>query len=591
MNLLRQIKICNCINTSDKDTIKRKEDCSFCKKCGSVMFKKNGWNINYTLKSKKEQTSNGTNPFEIIKTMKKNFERSYPHLINGYNINKKGISDEIDENPSKSMKIYLKNRNLILTYLKKLTKIFDYNDMVFYQCLFFMDYVFSHQIKQELSENELIYYLIGYFLCSTKMKETESNEPPLLLFVNLKEDILLSVKKIQYYEVLCLKSVNYNIFSYSAYDWIIQLIGNGVIFNCEIDDMNSIIMINGHRNSIVIGIKKLALKMLLDLTSKNVFLKYSPMHIAFSIIQIVREKYLKFNLINKDLFNKLINLYGINFNDYKKCYEELKLYELENISEKETEEQKEQKILDYQYKSNEKKLKQRIAKQHSIENSHIINNIFRKDQKLLFNNKSLKDKFIFENNGIQKDNTVKIKKLNEETEKNVIKYNENDNKIIGTKTKENHNDTFFDDSIQKKIKILPSINKKKSLESYDNLPLINLRIETKIEPLKEKPKRKIMKSSQNLFKIYSNSVTKINNKRENKFNQNLSNLSHKGININKLDDPLIQLAPIKKTILKLKENIPNKRKSLDKIKIFQFKNSTNLFQFDENNKSLKKIII
>ena len=65
------------------------------------MFKKNGWNINYTLKSKKEQTSNGTNPFEIIKTMKKNFERSYPHLINGYNINKKGISDEIDENPSK----------------------------------------------------------------------------------------------------------------------------------------------------------------------------------------------------------------------------------------------------------------------------------------------------------------------------------------------------------------------------------------------------------------------------------------------------------------------------------------------------------
>ena len=185
MNSIRQIKICNCIITTDKDTIKRKEDCSFCKKCGSIMFKKNGWNINYTLKSKKEQISNGTNPFDTIKTMKKNFEKSYPHLINGYNMNKKGLNDEIDENPSKSMKIYLKNRNLILTYLKKLTKIFDYNDMVFYQCLFFMDYVFSHQIKQELCENELIYYLIGYFLCSTKMKETESNEPPLLLFVNL----------------------------------------------------------------------------------------------------------------------------------------------------------------------------------------------------------------------------------------------------------------------------------------------------------------------------------------------------------------------------------------------------------------------
>ena len=588
MNSIRQIKICNCIITTDKDTIKRKEDCSFCKKCGSIMFKKNGWNINYTLKSKKEQISNGTNPFDTIKTMKKNFEKSYPHLINGYNMNKKGLNDEIDENPSKSMKIYLKNRNLILTYLKKLTKIFDYNDMVFYQCLFFMDYVFSHQIKQELCENELIYYLIGYFLCSTKMKETESNEPPLLLFVNLKENFLLSVKKIQYYEVLCLKSVNYNIFSYSAYDWIIQLIGNGIIFNCEIDDKNSIIMINGHRNSLVIGIKKLALKMLLDLMQKNVFFKYSPMHIAFSIIQLVREKYLNFNLINKDLYNKLINLYGINFDEYKKCYEELKLNEIENISEKETEEQNEQKILDYQYKSNEKKLKQRITKQHSIENNHIINNIFRKDQKLLFNNKSLKDKFIFENNGIKKDNSVKIKKLNEETEKNVIKYNEKDNKIIWTKTKENHNDTLFNDSIQKKIKILPAINKKKSLESYDNLPFINLRIETKIEPLKEKSKMKIMKSSKNFFKIYNNSVTKINNIRENKFNQNLSNISNKDININKLDDPLINLAPIKKTMLKLKENNPNKRKSLNKIKIFQFKNSTNLFQFNENSKGLKK---
>ena len=583
MNSIRQIKICNCIITTDKDTIKRKEDCSFCKKCGSIMFKKNGWNINYTLKSKKEQTSNGTNPFETIKTMKKNFEKSYPHLINGYNMNKKGLNDEIDENPSKSMKIYLKNRNLILTYLKKLTKIFDYNDMVFYQCLFFMDYVFSHQIKQELCENELIYYLIGYFLCSTKMKETESNEPPLLLFANLKEDFLLSVKKIQYYEVLCLKSVNYNIFSYSAYDWIIQLIGNGIIFNCEIDDKNSIIMINGHRNSLVIGIKKLALKMLLDLTQKNVFFKYSPMHIAFSIIQLVREKYLNFNLINKDLYNKLINLYGIKFDDYKKCYEELKLYEVENISEKEKEEQKEQNILDYQYKSNENKLKQRIIKQHSIENSHIANNIFRKGQKFLLNNNNLKDKFIFE-----KENSLKAKKINENLETNAIKYNEKDNKIVGTNGNENQNNIQFNDSIQKKIKILPAINKKKSLESYDNLPLINLRIETKIEPLKEKSKTKIMKSSKNLFRIHNNSVTKINNIRENKFNQNLYNIPNKTININKFDEPLINLAPIKKTMLKLKENNPNKRKSLNKIKIFQFKNSTNLFQFNENNKGLKK---
>jgi len=315
------------------------------------------------------------------------------------------------------------------------------------------------------------------------------------------------------------------------------------------------------------------------------------MQLAFSIIQIVREKYLKFNLIKTDLFNKLINLYGIKFDDYKQCYEEIKLYEVVNPIEKEKEEPQEQKILDYQYKSNEKKLKQRIVKQHSIENGHIMNNIFRKGQKLLFNNNTQKDKFIFENNNIlQNENSLKPKKLNEKTEINTIKNSEKDMNIKYTESKisENKNNFQLNDSSQKKIELLPIIKKKKSMETYDNLPLINLRIETKIEPLKNKSKMKIMKSSKNLFKIYNNSVTKINNKLENKFNQNLSNISNKTINNNKFDEPLIKLDPIKKTLFKLKGNDQIKRKSFDKIKIFQFKNASNLFPFNENNKSLKK---
>ena len=41
-------------------------------------------------------------------------------------------------------------------------------------------------------------------------------------------------------------------------------------------------------------------------------------------MQISREKYLDKNSINPKLFNKLINLYGVIFNDYRKCYKELK---------------------------------------------------------------------------------------------------------------------------------------------------------------------------------------------------------------------------------------------------------------------------
>ena len=116
-----------------------------------------------------------------------------------------------------------------------------------------------------------------------------------------------------------------------------------------------------------------------------------------------------------------------------------------------------------------------------------MNNIFRKGQKLLFNNKTQKDKYIFEknNNIIQNENSLKAKKLNEKTEINTNKNNEKDMNIKYTESKisENKNNFQLNDSSQKKIELLPIIKKKKSMETYDNLPLINLRIETKIEPI------------------------------------------------------------------------------------------------------------
>ena len=74
---------------------------------------------------------------------------------------------------------------------------------------------------------------------------------------------------------------------------------------------------------------------------KDVFIKYSPMYIAFSLIQIAREKYIDKNLIKEKLFNKLINLYGINQKDYEKCYEEIKYEIKESNIENEKEKEKE----------------------------------------------------------------------------------------------------------------------------------------------------------------------------------------------------------------------------------------------------------
>ena len=101
------------------------------------------------------------------------------------------------------------------------------------------------------------------------------------------------------------------------------------------------------------------MKNLLNITVKDIFIKYSPMYISLSLIQTAREKYLDKNHINSKLFYDLINLYGVKFDDYKKCYNEIKL-ELEEKSDEmnenlETERKNKIKIEDKKGEENDNK--------------------------------------------------------------------------------------------------------------------------------------------------------------------------------------------------------------------------------------------
>ena len=318
----KQHKYCNCQTSSDKEILKSNVNHSFCEKCGCVILKNHEGNIYFTLKPKQKRQPYDLSPIEFIRHMKKKTEEKYPHIYEEFNINEN--DNHIKEKTMKSMNIYLKYRKMMILKLQKLMKIFDYCDVTFYQTLFFLDTYLSHKMTEDISEKTILYYLVGYFLCAVKIKETDIYEPSFDSFFDLSKGIYLSTSKIAYYEVLCLKSIHYNVFSYSAYDWISQLISNGVVFNCEIDSNNEVIMIKGHRHSLVNTINKYAVKLLLNLTNKSVFFKYSPMHVAISLIQITREKYINKTMIKKNLFINLINLYGIKPNDYQKCYEEIK---------------------------------------------------------------------------------------------------------------------------------------------------------------------------------------------------------------------------------------------------------------------------
>ena len=295
---------------------------TFCEKCGSIILKSHTGKIYYTLKNKQKKGPIEIDPIEIIKSMKNRTEKDYPFLNEEYNINKnnKSIKDKIDN----SINLYLKHRDFIILNLQKLMDIFDYSDFIFYQCLFYLDIYLSHNMNEDISEKIILYYLATFFIISAKTKETDINEPNLDLLLNMKKDIYLTKKEINHYEVICLKTIKYNIHNYSVYDWISELSYIGFVFDCEINKENEKILINGHRHLTVNTIHKYIMKLLLNITVKNIFFKYSPMNIAFSLIQISREKFIDENHINNNLFNILINLFEVYFKDYKNCYEELK---------------------------------------------------------------------------------------------------------------------------------------------------------------------------------------------------------------------------------------------------------------------------
>ena len=573
LKYFRPKKICNCTNPIDKEILKREINHSFCKRCGSIILNSNDGKINFTLKPKQKQAPNETSPFEIIRSMKENTEKNCPYLNN-------------TEESFKSKAVYLLNRKMILYHLQKLMKTFDYNDIVFYQCLFFMDYVFSQKVNHELSEKEIMYYLIGYFLCSTKMKETDASEPPLEYFVKIKQNTFFSIKQIAQYEVACLKSINYNIFSYSAYDWVMQLISIGIVFDCEIDSKNSIIILNGHRHTIINSINKYILKMLLNLTLKNIFLKYSPAQIAFSLIQIAREKFLDPNLINNNLYNKLINFYYINFDEFQNCYEELKLEINQEVVQKEKDENEEK---NNENNNNNENIKSKIIKKYFIENN-FIGNIYKMKKNVILNKsssckvllnsfKNINEKEIAENNKEINEKNIKDK-LNEKTsiEKEKISGGKNDKMTINTELnkiplkKQNKYSTNYE---------------KKSGRSNDNLPLINTKIQANIEPVKESIEIK-SKSSKSVLDVFDNCNRKLITSKKNYVNRHLSSVQNNVLNYTKMKKTINKFSSINRTnVFKFKQNESIQNGNNDKKVVYKIRKSSKILPFYNNFEDIK----
>ena len=285
-------------------------------------------NNNNNSEKNSSPTKSNTNDKEESKT--KILQRSNNELINNNTFTPKKqkkkrrltkllIDEEIFEK-------YSRIRNRVLIYIHNLCTKMEYNDSSFYFSLYLLDTYLSRIISDDISDRELFLVVLGFFLISSKYIEDDIFEPELQIFCNIEKSILLTINEIRESEVQCLTLINHNMYIYSVYDWITTLLNNGIVFKEEVTDKNEVEEIYAYTQ-----------KLLTNLTSKIFFCKYSSIQIAFSIIQLSREKYLNKDLkLSKKIFDLLLDLYEISFSDYKDCYIFIK-NDLENETEEESE--------------------------------------------------------------------------------------------------------------------------------------------------------------------------------------------------------------------------------------------------------------
>ena len=216
-----------------------------------------------------------------------------------------------ENNNSNINRAYLNIRINGVEKIKYLCNKFELDEKIFHSSIYLMDFLY---IQKEISDDILKISFCCFILClkfyengnKTQyiIKKIFDNEEEKKIYIFLEQKILFLIE--------------YNMCFWTTYDILSFLLENGITFSYEKDFLL--------KNNI--NVNKLNLNCFLQLNrlvEKKFYIKFNPIDLAFSIIFLIREKY-----VLDDLILLFEEIYGIQFD--KKCLEFLKTkVKLKNI--------------------------------------------------------------------------------------------------------------------------------------------------------------------------------------------------------------------------------------------------------------------
>ena len=496
----------------------------YCYKCGKLIIVKD-LNIYETL-------NKGKLEFNPIKMVNQMILRQKEEIKT---INEQ-LKKKLDEDFIKSS-IYIKNRETYIIYLKQLCNKTNFKEKTFYHCLYLLDNYLIYFLKKDISKRSIFLILLGFFLISSKFTEDDIFEPNINQFCRFEKDIVVSQKEILNMEIKCLQIINYNVFNYSAYDWLKIFNKIGIIFNT-----NS----NNIKDEQIFEKQKYLLKRIVN---SDILYKFNSFQIALSLMHISMEKIFYDNKINRELFEIFLSIFNYKFSDYRNCYVDIK----ENIFNYNKSNPEKNNLNNNSLKENY--TIESNKKSFNICYNKSVTNILKNPMKLSdssnkkINKSNSKKLVIYLNDILNKNKSEKtINILRNKTENEDIKIKKNDNIKEEFKSEESKN-LYKNKLLNRKEKQHLTIDCN-SMESIQNNKIKEINFNNIINYLLNKTKRN-MKNYNNIFNN-KNIFLNNNNSSRNFITNNIEKLNIKeGKMLNKIE--------IKKSLISL-SNSPNKRK-------------------------------